>query len=91
MVTKANSFVSSRGSLFVAMAATAAVLGLGSVTQGATMTYTPPSTSTDLWNAGTDWSATPVTVPFETPETFQFHDCVATCHPLWVRVSVHGA
>ena len=60
MVTKANSFVSSRGSLFVAMAATAAVLGLGSVTQGATMTYTPPSTSTDLWNAGTDWSATPV-------------------------------
>ena len=58
MVTKANSFVSSRGSLFVAMAATAAVLGLGSVTQGAAVyTYTPINGST-TWSSGTGWSPT---------------------------------
>ena len=60
MVTKANSFVSSRGSLFVAMAAAATVLGLGSVTQGTTIyTYTPTNAST-TWSSGTDWSAIPV-------------------------------
>ncbi|MHB1713085.1 MAG: autotransporter outer membrane beta-barrel domain-containing protein [Acidimicrobiales bacterium] len=44
----------------LAVAAAVAALGLSSATQGATYTYTPSNTTTDLWSAGTNWSAIPV-------------------------------
>src|SRR4051812_19256975 len=43
-------------------AAAAAVVGLGAPRSlsAATFTYTPNNGTTDLWSAGTDWDATPV-------------------------------
>src|SRR5256886_16629480 len=50
----------------VVRAAVATALGavaLATDANAATFTYTPTSTTTDLWSAGTNWTATPISDP----------------------------
>src|SRR5438105_565592 len=49
--------------LGTAVAAALGAVALASDAKAATFTYTPTSTTTDLWSAGTNWSAIPVGDP----------------------------